>query len=391
MTLLIMLGLFVLNSRAQRTKEILAHNKWMLALFSFMALSIIWSNFPGISLRRCIRSVGTLVMVLVVLTEHSPLDAIQVLLRRIYLVAIPLSIIAIKYFRNIGIAYDWSGVEEQWVGLTTDKNSLGQVAMCSGLLFSWRILQSWPKKKLTLDMLLLVLTLWVLRGSKNSHSSTAIVAFVVCAIILLGFQFIKKRAARAKRIILGVTIVSSLLAPFMYLAFEAFDTTPVTLALSATGRDMTFTDRTLIWTDLLHNSEKSPVLGVGFGAFWVGPIGYAMYPLDNWSKKTPGWRPEEGHNGYVDVYVELGVIGVALLLIVIGVGFAGAFNDLQNEFALGSLRLVLLLSIVMNNITETSFLRGTHGLWFLFLLLVINVPRSNRRIRLKKTAQLWTV
>lgn len=388
MTVLIVLGLLVLNSRAEQTKRILTRNKWVLVLFLDMALSVIWSNFPGISLKRCIRSMGALVMVLVVLTEQNPLGAMRVLLRRLYLVLIPFSIIAIKYFRHVGVLYNWNGAEEEWVGLTTDKNSLGQLAMCSGVFYTWQIFQNWPKKKLTLDLLLLILTFWLLRGSKNSHSSTAIIAFAVCATILFGLQFIRKRAARAKRIILGATVVSMLLAPFVYLVFEAFDTTPVTLALSATGRDFTFTDRTLLWADVLHNAERSPVVGVGIGAFWVGPIGYAMYPLDKWSGKTPEWRPQQGHNGYIDVYVELGVIGVVLLLIIIGIGFAGALDDLQNQFALGSLRLVLLLSIIMNNMTETSFLKGTHDLWFLFLLVAINVPTATRQMRSKKLARL---
>lgn len=386
LTLLIILSLFVLNSRAERTKEILSRNKWLLVFFLYMGMSVVWSNFPGISLRRYFRSVGTVVVVLVALTEHDPLEAIRVLLRRLYLVTIPLSIIAIKYFRNIGVSYDWSGTWEEWTGLSRDKNELGQVAMCSGLFWLWQILRDWPKKKLTLSLLLLAMSLWLLRGSKNVRSMTSIVGFIACFVILLGLQYIEKRTARAKIIILAGAIAFSLLAPFVYFVFEAFNTTPVEMAVQATGRDMTLTDRTLIWTDVLNDAAKSPVLGVGVGAFWVGQIGYNLYPLPNWSRKTPSWRPEEGHNGYIDVYVELGVIGVVLLLIVIGGAFAGAFSDLQTEFQLGSLRLTLLFSIVINNITETSFLKGTHMLWFLFLLVAINVPKPRPRVHLQKAA-----
>ena len=391
LSFLVLLGLYVLYSRWERTRRILARNKWVLGLFMYMALSTIWSNFPAITIRRSFRSMGTLVMVLVVLTEQRPLEALRTLLRRLYLVHIPLSIMAIKYFRNIGVAYDWSGSEEQWLGLSTDKNSLGQVAMCSGVFFTWDIFRNWAKKKLTLDLILLILTLWLLRGSKNSHSSTAILAFITCVAVLFGLQFIEKRAARARRIIFVGTIAFSLLAPIVYLVFEAFDTTPVKLILDATGRDLTFTDRTRIWTDVIHNAEKSPVVGLGFGAFWVGPMGYAMYPFPNWSEKTPGWRPTQGHNGYVDVFVDLGAIGVAMLLIIIVVAFAGALHDLQNDFALGSLRLALLLSIAMNNITETSFLKGTHDLWFIFLLVAINVPRPSRRAPSKRAFQLQPI
>ena len=378
MTLLIIVSLFVLGSRAERTKEILRRNKWLIVLFVYMALSVIWSNFPSISFRRCIRSMGTLVMVLVVLTEPDPLGAARALLRRVYLLHIPLSIAAIKYFRNIGVAYNWSGQEEMWVGLTNHKNNLGQVAMCSGLFSSWQVFQNWAKKKLTLDLLLLVLSLWLLRGSKNSHSSTAIVGFIVSVAVLIALQFVRKRPARAKRIILAGTIALMLFTSLAYMMFQAFDTSPVSMVLDATGRDLTFTDRTLLWTDILHNAEKNPVLGVGFGAFWVGHVGYNMYPLPNWSSKTPEWRPGEGHNGYIDVYVDLGVIGAVLVLIVIGSALAGALDDLQSRFEVGSLRLVLLLSILINNMTESSLLNGTQSLWFLFLLVAVNVPQQFR-------------
>lgn len=378
MTSLIVLGLYVLSTRAKQTRAILAKNKWVVALFIYIALSIIWSNFPGMTLRRGIRSAGALVMVLVVLTERDPLEAVRVLLRNLFIVHISLSVWTIKFVRNIGVVYNWSGVEEQWVGLSTDKNSLGQVAMCSGLFWLWQILRDWPKKKLTVSLVFLGMSLWLLRGSKNIHSSTAILGFVVCASLLLCLQLLRKSAGRAKRIILTTTSAAVLLAPLVYFVFNAFNSTPAQAVLQASGRDVTLTDRTLLWTDLLNNAEKNPVLGVGMGAFWVGPIGFEMYPLPNWSRKTPQWRPEEGHNGFLDVYVELGAVGLVLLVIVIGMGVAGALNDLRSDFQLGILRMTLMLAILMNNIAETSFLKGTHDLWFLFLLVMVNIPRPQR-------------
>jgi len=381
LTALIILSLMVLYSRQERIKVILANNKWLVLLFMYMALSIVWSNFPAISFRRFIRSTGAFLMVLVVLTEHNPLGAIRTLLKRIYLVHIPLSIMTIKYFRSIGVAYTWDGNEEMWLGLSVHKNNLGQVAMCSGLYSAWQVLQNWTKKKLTLDLLLLALSLWVLRGSKNSHSSTAILGFIVSAAFLVGLQFIKKRTARAKHIVVAALIASVVVGPLVILGFQALETTPVRMVLNATGRDITFSGRDALWTDLLTNAARNPLLGVGIGAFWVGPVGYADYPLPNWSTKTPEWRPNEGHNGYIDVYVELGVLGGVLLVLAIGSAFASALNDLQYEFELGSIRLVLLLSIVINNLTESSFLRGTHSLWFVFLLVAVSVPKTSRRIQ----------
>jgi len=371
-----LLGLYVLASRSQRTADLFRRNRWVFVLFAYMTLSIFWSNFPGISLRRCLRSIGTLVMVLVVLTEPDPFEALRALLRRLYMVHIPLSIAAIKYFRSVGVVFTWDGAQEMWVGLAVHKNNLGQVAMCSGLVFFWQVLRNWARKKFSTDLLLLVPTLWVLCGSKTSHSSTAILGFIISATLLLGLQFVKRKPAHAKRIVLSAALAIALLAPLAYFASELLDTMPTEVVFNATGRDMTLSDRTYLWADVLENAARTPILGVGYGAFWVGSLGYDLYPFPRWSRVTHTWRPGEGHNGYIDVYADLGLIGVALIVLVIGSAVGGALDDLQNRFEFGRLRLILLLSILVNNVAESSFLNGTHSLWFVFLLAAINTPAA---------------
>lgn len=396
MGFLMVVGTIGLCLRQKKTRRILANNKWVVVLFVYMALSYYWSNFPDITLRRAVRSIGTLIMVLVVLTERSPLEAIRALLRRLYVIEIPASMIAIKYYRNIGVLYGWDGTEEQWIGLSTDKNSLGQVAMVSGLFWVWQMFGDWSNKlakwrwiRLGFDAVFLLMTLWLLRGSPTSHSSTAILAFVACSAVLFGLEMVIRRiTGQKRRIVLAAMIASTLLAPFVALALQSIDASPAKMVVQATGRDMTFTDRTRLWTDVLNNAEKSPIVGTGFGAFWVGKIGYDMYPLPNWSEKTPEWRPEQGHNGYVDTFVETGLIGVVLLAIIIVMGFVSALRGLDKNFELASLRVVLLLSIVMNNMTETSFLKGTHALWFLFLLVAMDVPPVKLKARPKGYEQL---
>ncbi|MFP5227826.1 MAG: O-antigen ligase family protein [Acidobacteriota bacterium] len=387
MITLMLLGFWVLGRRWNQTKRILLNNKWILVLFAYMALSVIWSNYPGMTVRRCIRSMGNLEMVLVVLTERNPLEAIRSLLRRLFLLILPLSLYTIRWMRNIGVAYDWSGVYEEWIGLSTDKNSLGQVCLCGGLFLFWEILHEWPNRRKTkklfrrvmVEGFVLLVTLYLLHGSKNVHSSSSIVGFLICSMVLVSLQLIRKKAQRAKRMILVAAVSAIVLTPIVYMVFDALDTTPVKLVLQATGRDMTLTDRTLIWEDVLNNAAKQPIFGVGMGAYWVGPIGYGRYPMPNWSAKTPQWRPEEGHNGYIDIYAELGLVGEAIMICMLVTAFAGALDHLETDFQYGSLRLILLLSIVINNFTETSYLKGTHFMWFLLLMAAINMPAAVKR------------
>jgi len=383
MLLLMFVGAYVLSKRRIQVSRILTKNKGLLILFGYMGASVVWSNFPLISIVRFGRTVGVLEMVLVVLTERDPLEAIRFLLRSVYFLHMTLSAVAIRYVRNIGVFYDWSGQFEEWIGLSTDKNSLGQVSMCSGIFWLWQICDDWRSgtrktrlRRLLFDCTLLAITLWILRGSPTVHSATSIIGFVVCATALLGLQLIRKRAARAKRILAGAVIAAVAVGGPLYLAFQALGTTPAEAVVQATGRNMTFTDRNLIWMDVLNIAKRNPILGVGVGALWVGRIGVEIYPMPNWSRKTPQWRPQEAHNGYIDTYAQIGIIGLVLLVIVIWQAIAGALSDLERNFLMGSLRLLLLLGIVINNMSESSYLLATHDLWFLFLLTAVNLPRS---------------
>jgi O-antigen ligase len=372
---LLALGGLILVSRWRALSQLLRRNKWIVALFLYMALSVAWSNFPDVSLRRFIRSLGTLVMVAVVLTERNPVGSVVALLRRTYYIHVPLSIISIKYFRDIGVHWSRDGLQEQWVGLSRHKNNLGQVAMSSGLFFSWRLsgaLRTWRQR--FVDFALVALSLWLLRGSGTSYSSTAVAGFLMGLGILFGLRLLRNRTEHVWRYAIAGTAAALCLAALFSLAVVAFNETPASVALRAAGRDATLTGRTLLWSDMLANASRQPLLGVGYGAFWVGPAGYDMYPLESWSKATPTWRPGQGHNGYLDVYVELGVVGLLLLCAVSIVALKDGISMLRTSYEAASIRLMLLASILFNNLTESSFLKGTHSLWFLFLLAAVTVP-----------------
>src|SRR5208282_5879127 len=83
------------------------------------------------------RDLGNYVVILVVLSDPHPVDAVRALLRRLCYLLVPLSIVLIKYFPFVGRQYsDWSGASFI-VGVTTSKNMLGVVCLVSGLFFFW--------------------------------------------------------------------------------------------------------------------------------------------------------------------------------------------------------------------------------------------------------------
>ena len=75
----------------------------------------------------------------------------------------------------------------------------------------------------------------------------------------------------------------------------------------AVGRDPTLTDRTKIW-HLLLSMHTNPLLGTGYESFWLGPRLVKI-----WQRFGP---INEAHNGYLEVYLNLGLIGLFLLIVI---------------------------------------------------------------------------
>lgn len=379
-SILIAIGLVILIKRKIHWPSFIRNNIWIFLLFIYMLLSIFWSDFSDVSFKRLIKSSGDLVMVLVILTETNALQAATTILKRCFYVYLPISIIMIKYFRDIGVAWSRDGLEEMWVGVSTHKNVLGEVCMISAIYFIWKITKTKDRKQLITNAVFLMMALWLLNGSNTSHSSTSILVFLFGLIMILVLYFMKSNLVYLKRNITIFVLASVFLVLIAHLAIGAFtDKTLLLATVEASGRDMTFTGRTDLWDDMLKIASQNPILGVGYGSFWIGDMANNL-----WEKYT--WRPEQGHNGYVDVYVELGLVGLVILSVVIVNAYRDILKGFNTDFEFCRLRVIFLTMILVHNITESSFLRGTHNLWFIFLLVVVSAPQVYQPANYEKYA-----
>ena len=140
---LTVIGFWILSRRRFDWAATLRLNPWLTAFLAYMAVSILWSHYPFVSFKRYIKVIGSIVMAMVVLTDGRPMEAFLTVLRRCLYVHLPMSIICVKYFRDIGVSYDWFGTSSSWQGISTSKNVLGQVAMLGALYFFWEVRRRW--------------------------------------------------------------------------------------------------------------------------------------------------------------------------------------------------------------------------------------------------------
>lgn len=357
---LILLAIAILLARSFRWGGFLGRNLALVAFVTFSLLSVLWSDFPFVAFKRWFRDLGNYVVILVVLSDPRPLNAVRTLLRRLSYFLIPLSVVLVKYFPQTGRGYDqWTGVAF-YNGATTSKNMLGAACVVSGLFFFWDTVTRWSDRKeprtkriILVNLALLAMALWLLN---LASSATSLVCLVIGCLVLA--------AAHSRRFkrhpgFLKALIPSSF---FLYLML-AYGLDMNGALAGAVGRDPTLTDRTLIWKFLL-NMHTNPIVGTGYDSFWLGPRLQSIWALFG--------QLNEAHNGYLEVYLNLGAIGLVLLVGFLIASYRTICKRITSSSALASLSLAVWTIMLFYDITESAFRGGL--LWIIFLLGAIAVP-----------------
>jgi O-antigen ligase len=130
------------------------------------------------------------------------------------------------------------------------------------------------------------------------------------------------------------------------------------------------TERTDFWPVLQKKGMAHPWFGSGFYSFFTPQMEEEIQR--ELAVNDVYFKPNQAHNGYLEVFLNLGVTGLALLMLVIHSAFRNLPRLNKTNFEYGRVRLVLLVCVMVSNWTEASFARPTEFVWFLFLLVAIN-------------------
>jgi len=297
------------------------------------------------------------------MTDDNPLESIKVMFRRSAFVLLPLSILFITYFRHIGVIYSANGLMEMWVGVTTHKNDLGYLVMAYGIYFLWNILINRNSEKKYVDVLFLIMAIFLLMGSPTSSSKTSILIFILGTCILIYAYLFKSYMKYIGRIILVIFIF------FFFLNYSSiifFHSSLLEKVATSSGRDITLTGRTQIWKEIFDIASSSCFFGKGYRSFWIGEVTLSN---DSGEQFVP---IKQSHNGYIDIYLELGLLGLFIFLCLVISEYRNIRRTLMIDFEYGIMRMTFFFMILLHNLSESSFARPNHFLWFIFLLVIFN-------------------
>jgi len=212
-----------------------------------------------------------------------------------------------------------------------------------------------------LDTAILILTFWLMGGPQHSftYSATSNATFLLVMLTLIGLSWFKKRG-----IVIGPTAFIALVAFII-----GFGTVTPFIGkfifadvASAFGREATLSGRNEIWAVLVPFAMESPILGHGFGGFWTDAI-RAM-------------TSSHGHNGYLDMILDIGFIGLFLFAMFLLSCCVRAQRELTRNLDWGIFFLCYLLMTVLHNITESSSVGFTSDFSVILLAMAVSVRRT---------------
>ncbi len=361
--ILLAVAVGVLIRRDRRTRILLAANWPILIYFFYCLISVAWSSHPDVSFKRWIKAIGDVAMCLVIVTDGRPLAALGRLISRVGFVLLPASVLFIKYYGDLGHGYSPDGGQMN-TGVTNNKNTLGVMLLVISLYTLWHVMallrtKSRPDRRrhLLAQGILLTFGFALL---KMAHSATAIACFIVGAGLILAtsLRAFRNRPARVHALCL-VIILTGALAQLLG-GGDAI--------AHALGRESNLSGRTEIWAAVIPAVPNS-IVGAGFESFWISPnVVKFQRALVGW------WHPEslnEAHNGYIEVYLNLGWVGVVLISTILITGYSRAIKAFRRNQYLGGLMLAYIIAAAIYSFTEAGF-RMLDLMWVFLLLAIVS-------------------
>ena len=373
---LIAMGLVVLAFRWSRTIRLVRANIVIVAFMFYFALSLTWADYPDVGLKRWIKAMGDLIMVLIVVSEREPQAAIRHLLVRTGFILIPLSVLLIKHYPELARYYDQWEWNTYYSGVTTNKNALGAICMIFGLASAWHFfgnllgpIRPGRLRRLIAHGVMLGMVAWLLPLANSMTALSCLMVgltVIVCLSLRLSLHrpwmvlTLEFRPQTRNSFFLHALVFTVVAVPTVVLYFG------IEPILRLLGKNPTLTDRTMIW-ELLFTLLENPWLGTGYENFWLGPR------LDRiWAEYK--WKPTQAHSGYIETYLNLGLVGIAFLVTILVISYRGLVVGLSRYPSIGALMLAYFAVGLVFNFTEAAYFRMLTPVWFVMLLAMINVP-----------------
>lgn len=320
-----------------------------LPLIALAAASVVWATYPDLAGRRVIRMVVEFAsIVLLVSTFPNRITVLRVLFWTLALLTM-LDVAVLGKPSSFGV--------DGFAGVHGNKNIMGEAAFFDIPFFILAACDRRIVRYRVIPILLLIASVFFL---VISQSKTALGTTVACCVLGLA---LRAYHSRYKWLAAAVLLIICLVATVLGVVFN-FSINDI--AVAATG-DPTFTGRQYLWDYSVRRISEAPFFGHGYGSVWS--IGGEKKP---WLEASNiFWDPDQAHNGYLDLALQLGIMGIiafalSLVVEVVRLGWAFARRRDVPHFVFGS---YVIVGFLICNAMESTVFRNGSWLWISYLIV----------------------
>lgn len=341
----------------------------LLAFVGFAGASVLWAFAPENSFVRFVQQ--AMIVTSIVLPAMLTPRTVDIMRGLFLCFAIALCL-NVPFVLSGTTTHAYNGVTFVNIGSPgyfENKNALGETAAIGLLLSLHEILyHGWRR---VLGVMVAVITIYLVFVS---NSKTALgLAFL--SPLLAGIVIITRRRTGISPAIILLSI------PLCYIVLSSvFPHYSLNLLSYKLYGDATFTGRTIIWDFVQHEIDRRPLLGWGYQSFWLVP-GSPASDAPGWVKMMPN-----GHNGYYDTTLEMGYLGLALLIVFIVATLHATGRVADRDPGRAWLVLSLALYVIAYNNLESLWMHGFLVEWLVFLILVAEIGRYWQPLPLRRAA-----
>ena len=320
---------------------------WPLSLCALAIFSAGWSDDPFFTGRRAIVLLFTTLFAIYLGSRFNSEEHLN-LFGWLLVFSVVGSIAVIILAPDFGISHDQH--EGALKGLFSHKNLLGR-QMVFGILALIVGKPAGIPKWLSRGTLAAALLLLIFSRSAGALITLAIV---------LGFCFLLNLPQKSHRsrapLWIGLTPILLLLAGLV--VFNA------DIVLGPLGRDTSLTGRVPLWFAIGQAIGQQPLLGHGYALFWVHTSASLL------SVVATGWNALSSQNGYLDLCLDLGLVGLALFLIsLVSAMRLGAKQSNTESGFRSKWPIAFFFFFTLQNFHESDLLRLGTFLWVPFVAI----------------------
>jgi len=325
----------------------------LVLLIGVTFLSAAWSIAPDVTIRRSVAVMFTTLAGVVIAGRFGWRRFTEVLAAAFAVVVALCFVFALALPSYGRMATEFPGA---WRGVWGHKNALGYNMAIGFSVFAAAALANRRRRWVWAAGAAAAFLLVILSQSKTSLVS--LLAGAAC----IGLVLIARRGPAA-------AVAATFFAGTAAIAGGAVMALAPDLVFNLLGKDSTFTGRTKIWAAVMHQIEKRPITGYGYGAVWDDQTIWGPFA---WISKEQGFFVHEAHNSWLGVWLELGYIGLAAWSALFAELWARTLVAIYTR-PVAILALPVLAVFSVHALTEAEVLIQNDWLWMLLGAIAVKL------------------